>query len=399
MTAPWRVYIRDPQLRRVGLLEDYTSLTLTQRFNDVSTFQLVMSGRSGWAQTFGQAGYGIQVYRGSALVTSGSWSKFGYIWDENTDEVTISGGDDTVWMKYRLAHPQPTSTPDGTGGVFTTVLEDSPSAMAASELIAYYGRRNVGSLADAARKIATSTSVPSPYGASLTQRARWQNLLTLCQEIATAGAVDGIEPGFRIVNTGGTFILRVYQPVDRSASVKFSPALGNVRRIEYEGTAPEVTVAYVGDQGEGTGRHYLVRSSSELGAWGRREAELVNANFDPSSLTLFTDMSVEASKALVDKGFKHSLSVTPIDLPGMQYGIDYSVGDKVAAVINGLGPGQALTPHGSVSDVLREATIKITADGAEVAATVGSNGVGLRQLKIFDRLRNLATRVTNVERT
>ncbi len=392
MSTPWRVYIRDPQLQRIALLEDYTSLDMALKFNDISPWQLTLSARSNWASTLTQDGYGIQVYRGGTYMLGGSWSKFRYQWDKDTDEVSFSGEDDTAWFKHRLASPAPTTADQS--GTWTGPAEDVSPSGAASSVIAYIAQRNLGTDAWPGRKVAASTSSVT-YGQTMVQRARWQNLLTFCQEIATAGAVNGIEPGFRIVQTGTTLQLQTYQPTDRTSTIKLSPALKNVRSLTYERSAPEATTVYVGGVGEGAARTYFVKTSSEATVWGRREADLANA----SSLSALSELTTEADKVLAEKGLKQSLSVVPRDLPNMEFGVDYQVGDKVTAILNQLGPGGGLKPGDVVEDVLREARINLTAGGAEVTATVGSNAVGYNLIKLFDRMRSFATRLTDVERT
>lgn len=391
MSTPWRVYIRDPQLRRVALLEDYTRLDMALKFNDVQPWSLTISARSDWVSTLAQDGYGIQVYRGGTFILAGSWSKYRYQWDANSDEVVFTGEDDTAWMKWRLASPAPTTADQS--GTWTAAAEDVTPSAAASSVIAYIAQRNLGIDAWPGRQVAGSTSSVT-FGATMVQRSRWQNLLTFCQEIATAGAVNGIEPGFRLAQVGEALQLQTYQPANRTDTIKLSPSLKNVRSITYERTAPEATTAYVGGTGEGAARTYFVKSSTESAVWGRREADLANA----SSVSAATELTTEADKVLTEKGPKHSLSVVPIDKPNMEFGVDYFVGDKVTAVLNQFGPDGALKPGGVVTDVLREAQVSLTAAGAEVTATVGSNGTGFNLLKLFGRVRSLAARLTDVER-
>lgn len=390
MSTPWRVYIRDPQLQRVALLEDYTSLDMVLRFNDVQPWTLTLSARSDWVSTLAQDGYGIQVYRGSSYVTGGSWNKFRYQWDKDNDEVTFTGEDDTAWMRYRLASPAPTTADQS--GTWTAAAEDVTPSGAASSVIAYIAQRNLGIDAWPGRKVAASTSSVT-FGTTMVQRSRWQNLLSFCQEIATAGAVNGIEPGFRIAQVGAALQLQTYQPADRTQTVKLSPTLKNVRSITYERTAPEATTVYVGGTGEGAARTYFVKSADAT-VWGRREAELANA----SSLSALAELTGEADKVLSEKGPKQSLSVIPRDLPNMEFGVDYFVGDKVTAVLNQFGPGGALKPGDVVTDVLREARVNLTKAGAEVTATVGNNATGFNLIKLFGRLRSLGVRVTDLER-
>jgi hypothetical protein len=391
VTEPWRVYIRDPQLRRVALLEDYTSLTMTIRFNDVSTWQLTLSARSDWASTLAQDAYGIQVYRGSQYILSGMWSKQAYTWDDNTDQITFFGEDENAWFKRRLALPNPT-IPD-TFGTWTTSLEDATSG-AASSALAFIVQRNLGVNAQPHRRVTAVADSSATLGPTISVSARWQNLLTFCQETATAGVATGLEPGFRIIQDGLDLRLQVYRPTDRTDSIKFSPALRNVGSITYERTAPEATAVYVGGSGDGAARTYIVKTSPELSVWGRREADLANA----SSTNVLADLTLEADKVLAEKAPKQSLSVSPLDIENMRYGVDYFVGDKVSAVLNQYGPGGALKPGDAITDVLREAQLKITAEGTEVVTTVGQNGTGYKLFKLIGWVRNLATRLVDVER-
>lgn len=394
MTEVWTVYVRDNFYRRVAQLEQYTALDMTLRFNDVSTFTLTMSARHALASTLLQKGYGIQVYCGSRLILGGDWSKTSYHYGDSTDEVTVSGEDDTVWMKRRNASPRP-ATADQVGVWKTTgVVDDTIGSGFASSYITYFAQRNLGLDAMANRKVAPTTSTTS-FGTQAVQRARWQNLLTLCQEIAAGGAINGIEPGFRIAQVGDALQLQVYQPTDRTADVKLSPTLGNVRELTYEQNAPEATAVYVGGSGDDDQREYIVRTSPEVAVWGRREADLANA----SNTNVLAELEVEAAKVLADKGYKVSLSVVPDpNFESTQFGVHYFVGDKVTAILNQLGPDGALKAGDTITDVLREATIRLTEDGVDVTTTVGSNGTGFQLVKLFGFVRRLGARLTDIER-
>lgn len=391
VTYPWRIEVRDAALNRIGELDDYQQMEMLLRFNDVSTWQLTVDRRNRLAADLCADGAGIVVSRAGVPILSGYWTDQEHQVDIDIDTVTLSGVDDTVWLRRRLAHPQPSST----APPYSTTSEDYRVAVASTVMRDYVGI-NEGVTAITARKIPAVLRDPDIfYGASVSGRGRWQNLLQLVQEMATAGAVGGLPVGFRLVQEGLVLRYKNYIPVDRTASVVFSRGFGNLAGFTYKRTAPEANYAYVGGAGEGVARTiYEQPDSDSIATWGRIEGELVDAQ----SATTAADLAQAATKALLDNGLKTSLSVTPIDTDTLAYGIHYTLGDKVTAVLDVVGPGVEDVAGDSVRDVLRECRISLTPTESTVTPTVGGQDSSANLLRMIRALKDQGRRIVNLER-
>lgn len=388
---PWTIQVRDAALNLVGELDDYQSLEMVLKFNDISTWQLTINRANRLATALAMDGAGIVVSRSGVTILSGYWTEQEHHKDNNTNTLTFSGVDDTAWLKRRLAHPQPGST----APPYSTTAEDYRVATASTVMRDYVGI-NIGVTAIATRKMAAILRDPDiSYGASVSGRGRWQNLLVLVQEMATAGAVGGLPVGFRIVQEGLVLRYKNFAPVDRTATAVFSEGLGNLASFVYKRTAPESNYAFVGGAGEGTARTiYEKPDSASIAAWGRIEGDLVDAQ----SAANATELDQAGAKALMDSGVKTSLSVTPIDTAILAYGIHYGLGDRVTAVLDVLGPNTDGLIGDAVQDILRECRVSLTPDASTVTPSVGSQDASLSLLRMIRSLKDQGRRLVNLER-
>jgi hypothetical protein len=387
-TYPWTIHVRDSALELVGELDDYQQLDMVLKFNDVSTWQLTVDRRSRFAQALVADGAGIVVTRDGVPILSGGWVDQEHRKDTNTNTLTLSGVDDTAWLRRRLAHPQPASS----APPYATQSEDFRVAVASTVMRDYVGI-NEGVTAVASRKIPAVLRDPDIfYGATVTGRGRWQVLLTLLQEMAVAGAVNDLPVGFRLVQEGQVLRYKNFIPVDRTAEAVFSEGRGNLASFTFRRSAPEANYVFVGGPGTGAARTiYEQPDSDSIAAWGRIEGELVDAQ----SSTTAEELAQSATKALLDHGAKSSLSVTPIDTDDLSYGIHYGLGDRVTAVLDVLGPDVEGQIGDAIQDVLRECRIQLAPDSSAVTPLVGSGGAPLR---LFDQVGDLSRRLVNQER-
>lgn len=390
-TYPWRIEVRDAGLNRIGELDDYQQLEMVLKFNDISTWQLTVDRRNRLAAELIADGAGIVVSRSGVPILSGYWTDQEHNKNDSANTLTLSGVDDTVWLDRRLAHPQPGST----APPYSTTAEDYRVAVASTVMRDYVGI-NEGVTAIAARKIPAVQRDPDIfYGATVSGRGRWQNLLTLVQEMAAAGAVGGLPVGFRLVQEGSVLRYKNFIPVDRTASAVFSEGLGNLAAFTYKKTAPKANYVYVGGAGEAAARTiYEQPDSDSIAVWGRIEGELVDAQ----SATTPEELAQAATKALTDNGVKTSLSVTPIDTDTLAFGVHYGLGDRVTAVLDVIGPdGDGLVGE-SVQDILRECAISLTPDESTVTSSVGSQDASLSFLRVIKTIKDQARRIVNLER-
>lgn len=373
----WTIYVRDPALSRVGQLDDFQKLDVILRFNDVGTWSLTMDGRAPLANLVGTAGYGIDVVRDdTTVVMSGPVRHRSYTRDGDELTLTVSGVDDNVWLKRRLAHPQPaTAIPP-----YSSQEYDVRTGVASTVLRAYVDV-NAGAGALAPRRVTGLTVDTDPViGSTVTGRARWQELLALLQELAIAGG----NLGFRVRKSGTSLLFQVYQPTDHTDTVVLSTEMGNVYGYTYESEVSSANYLYVGGGGEGTAR--TIQEGSDSGdviEWGRIEAFT-----DQRDTTSTTELSQEITKALAESAGKTGLTVNPVDIDGTQFLVDYTLGDRVTYVVDGV----------SSTEVIREVQVSLTPDGPQQTVPTLSSPGRSDVLRLFSRLRSAEARIQDLER-
>jgi hypothetical protein len=383
---PVTVQVRDQNLQILGVVDDFTSLTITPRFNAVGAFVLNISADSPKADLL-IPGNGLIIRRGSDVLMSGpirepNWSSG----DGGSGTLTVNGVDDMTLLAGTTCWPDPTAAP----GSQTDPVYKISGVVAETAMRALVNL-NIGPGAQSARKISNLTlAADGAHGASITKQVnQFDNLLTVLQDIAkTAGL------GFRIVQVGANLQFQVYEPADLSASARFSFKLGNLTDASYSVTAPTCTKAIVVAGGSSSPRVVQVYTRADPafpGPWIEQFADLTSV--DTASVDLTAQMDQAANEALTSGAAQGNLTMTPIDTPLLQFGRDYTVGDKVSCQVR----------DDFFSDVVREVNITFDAQGGYVAkAVVGSSDstnnqdVLARQFqyiaRIFNRLRHLETR-------
>jgi hypothetical protein len=372
----WTVYLRAPDRTRAGQIEDFQQCDAVPRFNDVGTWALDLDSRAPLAVTLTEPGYGIEIVREGTVVMSGDMRFRKRTRDGSRSRILVSGYDDTVWLHRRLAHPQPATVAPP-----YSVNEHDVRTGTCSTVLRAYVDVNAGPSALAVRRVAGLTLAADPLvGASVTGRGRWQHLLTLLQELALAGG--GL--GFRITRSGTDRVFTVYQPADLTSTVKFSIELGNLAGYEYESEAPSANYIVVGGGGEGTARTIREgQDPSSVVDWGRIEAFR-----DRRDTTATAELDQEITKQLEESAGRTGISITPVETEALRYLTDYTLGDKVTAVLDGE----------PVREVIREVRIKLTPDGPQQTLPDISSAGRPEVLRIFRLLRATDRRLTNLER-
>jgi hypothetical protein len=375
-SSGWTVFARSGALQTVAQVDDYQQLDLVGRFNDVGTWALDMDVKAGGSTLLQQDGAGIVVVRDGVTVFSGPVAKRERNWANDKDRLKVSGVDDGVWLARRLAHPQPT-----TAAPQYTLQTDDVRTGQCSTILRQYVDFNLGPSALSNRQVAGLTLAADPaLGSTITGRARWQVLLTMLQELALAGGALG----FQLQQVGAGLVFSVYAPIDRTASVIFSPDLGNLAAFDWSEEAPRANYVVVGGGGVGTARTvYEGSDSASIARWGRAESFR-----DQRQTVVVSELTQAATDELAGSAGPMGLTITPIDLPQMTYLTHYALGDKVSVIKDGV----------KVADVIREVKISLTPQGvARIIPTIGTPG---RQdlIGFFNRVRALVTRVVNLEK-
>jgi hypothetical protein len=383
---PVVVHLRGADAVRVGQIDDVVKLQLVVRHQDVGAWVLDLHPNSPTVQALlaafaaGPIGHtGIEVVRGGQLLFSGPITRLDRTRKGGVDRMTASGPDDTVWLTRRLVMPQPaTSAPP-----YSTSAYDVRSGVASTVMIAY-ANADAGPGAIVARRVADLTMGADPVvGTSVPgQQGRYQTLLELEQSIALAGG----DLGFRVISDGaGGLQFQVYQPADRTVTVKFSRELGNLGDFDYELAAPGGTDAVGGGGGELTARTIVeAGDSAAITTWGRIEFFR-----DRRDTTDTTEITSTLNEELAKRAQTVAATITPIDTPQVAFGVHYDLGDRVTAVLDGI----------EVAEVVREVKLTYDASGVKIEPTLASPGSSPPALPDFFRDRHgLVGRVSGLER-
>lgn len=370
------VYVRDAGLHRVAQLEDFQRLVVSPRFNDVGTWSAQLHRKVPAAAQLGTPGFGIEVVHDGVTVLSGPVVGRQHERSQSANILTLSGVDDAVWLRRRVAHMQPTST----APPYNVQPHDVRTGQASAVLRAYVDV-NAGPAAIGPRRVPGLVLPGDPgVGSQVTGRARLQVLLEMLQELALSGG--GI--GFRIVQVDTSIEFQVYAPADRSAAVKFSEDLQNLAGYKFESTAPEATYVYAGGAGEGTARTFVEGAAGvDVATWGRIETFR-----DRRDTTGAAELQQSIAEELAEKAEAVSLSIDPVDTVQQRFGVHYGLGDRVTVMVEGV----------PVVEQIRQVRLSYDPDGpVTVVPQIGTPG---RQdvLRLFRTVRRLGSRMTNIER-
>jgi hypothetical protein len=357
-----RVYVRDASLQRLGQIKDFTALTVVPRFNTVGAYTLEISADSDKAPLLVEGNGLIIRTADNATVMSGpirtvDWSHSSS--DGGTGKLTIGGVDDTSVLAQYTCWPSPAAV---IGSQTASVYK--LSAVAAETGMRTLVNVNAGPGALASRKSALLTlAADGGRGGTITREVnQFDNLLTVLADIANAAGL-----GFKVVQVGAGLQFQVYTPAARPAA-RFSFRLGNLTDASYTTTPPTCTRAIVVAGGGSSPRVCKTYDRTDPLFPGLVIEQFVDqTSVDTASVDLVAQMDQAGAEALTNGAGQGSLSISPIDIPQLQYGRDYSVGDTVSADVRG----------DWYTDTVREVQLTCTAtDGAKVTATVGGDSTG-----------------------
>jgi Siphovirus ReqiPepy6 Gp37-like protein len=383
------VEVRDSTLNRVGQIPaDYlTSFTTVLRYNAISTWTVTLPADHKMATALKTPGAGIVVtYNGTVLVSGPTtWVQTIQTVNDPDGVVQVTGLDDSVILRDRLAYPTPT-TADVT---LQTSAYDIRTGVAETVMKAYVDA-NIGPSAPTARKISTLTVEGTlGRGPSIKGSARFDVLYELLQSLADASLNGGTALGFDIVQVGTGLVFQVYAPTDRSKTIRMDIANNRLTESNYSLAQPKFTRAIVAGQGDGAARAFLERTSTVSlaaeTAWGRRIESFVDARDAADSTALAT--SGDAALATDGKA-QITASVKPTDDSSMLFGKDWFLGDTVTVVVGSY----------ELAAVVTELGISCAADGVRLYATVGEPKLQSYEDQIIARQADLAERMNNLER-
>lgn len=257
------VEIRDRTLARVGVLseQDLTGVSFTLAHNAVGTFSIVLP-----EVIDGAAHEGVELLRaeGSGVViTLDDGSVFSGLVESRQSvhsvakpegEWTFTGRSDLRVLADEVAWPDPASL------TAPTTANDVRTA-ARETLLHQYAAAN-------GTRLGLTDGTDGARGDTITKSPRFDNLLTLLQDIASDQVC------FDVVQDGEKLKFVTWVPADRTIEVQLDYATGALSSMTLKSAAPKFTRAIVLGQDEGTARQVVEVTNDQTtaleAAYGRR---------------------------------------------------------------------------------------------------------------------------------
>ena len=379
--------VRDENLNRLGqiLPGDLVGWESVLRFNNVGVWSIEMVATVEMAQLLSTPGYGIIVtHKDAGVILSGPTisAETTYEQGDPLGVTKIMGVDDSVILADRLAYPQPSNADVAT----QTSAYDSVSFMQASTAMYWYVERNLKpGVASATRAIPNLTiATDTGIGSNISKSARFDVLGTLLADIA---AIDGL--GFDIKQIDGNLEFNVFQPTDRSGTIRMDVANQTLSKTSFGYGAPQITHAIVAGQGQGLNRQLIDVTTTDSLSAESLFARRIESFIDQRNTGDVDELTQAGLEKLADGGqTQTSVDVIPSSDITMQYGTDWNLGDKVTVVV----------ANQEVSATVTQVSIKVESNGVFIGATVGEpNGVDFEAI-VTRKQTNSATRVDALER-
>lgn len=352
--------VRDSTRTRIGQLlpTDLVGWKSALRFNNVGTWELTLPATHDVGSQLALPGAGIIVtHKAAGVIFSGITTavEISHEAGDPNGVMTISGVDDSILLAERLAYPTP-ATADVTAQ--TSAYDVVTSTKASTAMYGYVKRNLVTGTAPTARAVTgLTTATDTAFGSLVTKSARFDILGELLSDIAI---IDGL--GFDIKQVGTNLVFEVFQPVDRTKTIRMDVTNNTLSKSSYGFGIMDATRAIVAGQGTGSARTFVdVTTTASTGAetlWKRRREVYI----DQRNTSVTAELTQAGLEKLADGGITvTSIDIVPSSDQTMRYGIDWGLGDKVTVVIGGQEVAATVTQVG----------ITIEADGIRVGATVG----------------------------
>ncbi|WP_343955622.1 Gp37-like protein, partial [Nonomuraea longicatena] len=233
MPSKFFVEVRDRQYKRVGVVEQYTSMEAITRFNGVGSWTLTVPADSPEADILVE-GCGIIVWIEGvpAPIMSGPLRAIDHVWSADqpgASQAVYTGVSDEALLWSRVTLPVPSAGIDGQTAERYTA--SGPAGRVMRDLVDV----NAGPSARADRIIPQLDVPLSALGARVHITTRFDTMGVKLQEI---GAATGV--GWRLrQGLADRLSFESYRPVAHSAGrATFSPSAGNLVAYQYKLAAP-----------------------------------------------------------------------------------------------------------------------------------------------------------------
>jgi len=372
ITGPDLVPISQP-------ITTWTSITAEVKHNEVGGGEFTVPATDALSSVLATPGARVKLIRNGSVFSAGPIEKREYSWDSKagTGPTVCQWADDLVYIARRDIYPDPTVAADA------QVIEAYTATTTNAEtIIRDIVNRNIGPGALTPRIEPYLLMGPvSGVGTNVDFTARFDKAMDKIRDLCVAGGNLGVRVS---ESASGHLEFTVYAPIDRSATVRFSPGLHNLRSLKLTHEAPVATVAITGGGGTGASRVFVERVNTDGLAWGRSEIVVSD-----TQATTTDGLNQSGDKALADNGEHYIVEAQAIDTPDQRFGIHVNLGDIVSLT----------SPMGvTITDTVMGAKLTATpAKGDVVEMTIGSQ----RDAGVDPQirwLRNLEKRVGARER-
>jgi hypothetical protein len=331
--SPWTINVRDKTMHEVETCKGYDRMRMNLFDNGVGDFSLVMSSSHPAYPHLIEPGAGIVVRPlGHSEVTMSGYVADVYVTesrDANVGGVSVVGFTDEILLAGETGFADP-DTDIPTNTTTTIGVQNDSRTGPAETVLKDFVAANIGPTAGIVRRRYPFLQIEPTVGLGPTDTwtSRFDNLLTLCQQIATNADLS-----FRIVQSApGQLTLYVWEP-QFIPEARFSVQAGNLTSAVLSLRAPNQTEVIVGGDGEGTARLFSRRVTFGLDTdYGRRVSKFMSRQSITDYDELQREMDVELKEGLVTAG----ITLYPVNLPTLQFGVHYRLGDRVSAVVRGI---------------------------------------------------------------
>ncbi|MFG3710879.1 hypothetical protein [Micromonospora sp. NPDC047730] len=375
-----KLLVTDRNLNVLSDLTGWETVDVTLRFNEVSSGQFTCPAYP-WIREILTPGARIVVIRDGQIFAAGPWER--RLIERSDDgensgigKLTVEFADDLSLVVSRNSYPKPALTPEAQDTDFWEYNNNAELVLL--DLV----NGNAGPAAQAIRRIPRLVVAgPTGVGTTVAGKLRLDQLGDGMRSIALAGG--GI--GFRTRQVGRDIVFETYGPRDLSNVVRFGFGLNNLRYLAYEESAPAITTAIVGGQGEGSDRYIIGRTDAALeSVWGRRETYVARPGSDP-----LAELQQAGDEVLTREAATARLQSSAWDTEDQRYGIHYGLGDRVSIEV---GPGE------QVSDLVRLVHLQAWATAGELVSAMVGGQEASTDPQWIHRLREMSRRLALLER-
>ena len=380
------VEVRDPDLKIVGQVrpENLPGALFINRFNNTGTWQMFFPFDDALGDLLRTPGYGIRVLLSQSNETLISGPTLAAKLTQTPDDVRgrwlIEGSSDEVVLQERLAYPDPSEADVGAQSVSHDQRQGTAEAV-----IKGYVDSNMGPTAPSVRQV---PNLVVASGASLGPIIDATARFTLIQDLIY-GIAESAGLGYSVKQVADELVFDVFEPVDRSATIRMDIENNQITSVDYEYGAPKTTRAIVAGQGEAVERLFIERTSVDSLAaeslWVRR----VETFQDARQSQTVEELEQAGDENLAENGKTiESLEVIPSDDITMMYGRDWFLGDVITVVSGFIETTATVTEVG----------VAVSTDGVRVGAVVGDPKLRDFDSRLVAKVNKNETRISSLER-